>query len=576
MTNITFVTSLLHIYENEYEEYKTVPWRVERFQELVDLGIHLCVYISPEMEDLIRPIETANPDTVKIMRVVACEDTMIAKMLEEHCPDYKLPEYRNEGKDKSKYSIVINSKTEFMSDSVYQNPWNTTHFAWIDFNITYVFSNKEYTYPFLKWMSAQPYIQPDCFVIPGCWDKYDNENSFKITNQVNWRFCGGFFLGDAHSILRFHELYEENFPRFLKEYGTLVWEVNFWAWLERNSDWNPRWYWGDHNDTIVCNIPVDVFASPLVDSTTVVYPYPQLDDPIYRPSSASYLDSSDGRHLVNTRYVNYLYHDEGYYQFFTSEAVIRNKNVISELDPANQWRPVSYREMVETVGMEEHSHGSRGIEDIRLYEHGGKIKYIATTMGYHTTGGTRMVVGEYCVDKTYYENSRLVDSPENNHLEKNWVPLAIQNRENPFYGREVFVYKWSPLQIGELCEVEGEANLRLQIVETIDTSTIPHFRKLKGSSGFIHVGEYLVGVVHFTEEAKPRRYYHMLVALDPVSLRPVRYSDPFCFEKCSIEFCIGFRVYEGEYMFWISRMDRDPALIRIDMEKLPLFREILL
>ena len=165
------------------------------------------------------------------MQILNCEETMIAKMLDEYSPVYKLPGHRNEGKDKAKYSIVINSKTEFMSDTVYKNPWNTTHFAWIDFNITYVFSNKSYTYPFIQWLSSQPYISPGCFIIPGCWDKYDNENSYKIVNQIYWRFCGGFFLADAHSILHFHQLYEENFPRFLKEYHTLVWEVNFWAWL---------------------------------------------------------------------------------------------------------------------------------------------------------------------------------------------------------------------------------------------------------------------------------------------------------------------------------------------------------
>jgi hypothetical protein len=37
----------------------------------------------------------------------------------------------------------------------------------------------------------------------------------------------------------------------------LVWEVNYWAWLEAEGYISPIWYLADHNDTII-NIPTQV------------------------------------------------------------------------------------------------------------------------------------------------------------------------------------------------------------------------------------------------------------------------------------------------------------------------------
>jgi hypothetical protein len=53
--------------------------------------------------------------------------------------------------------------------------------------------------------------------------------------------------------------------------------------------------------------------------------------------------------------------------------------------------------------------------------------------------------------------------------------------------------------------------------------------------------------------------------LDKTTLEPVRISELFYFEQRGIEFCIGFAVMVDEYHFWISRMDRDPALLRVKM-----------
>jgi len=143
---------------------------------------------------------------------------------------------------------------------------------------------------------------------------------------------------------------------------------------------------------------------------------------------------------------------------------------------------------------------------------------------------------------------------------------------SPHDPRELFIYKWAPLEIGA---VTANNNNKLEIIMSYsETIHLPFFKKMKGSSPFVpNMDENeLIGVVHFSEDAKPRRYYHMMLVLDRHTFRPIRYSEPFVFEKPSIEFCIGFaREKEKEkekekdkYLFWISRFDRDPLLVTVD------------
>jgi hypothetical protein len=101
----------------------------------------------------------------------------------------------------------------------------------------------------------------------------------------------------------------------------------------------------------------------------------------------------------------------------------------------------------------------------------------------------------------------------------------------------------------------------------------PWFHKVRGSSLFVDNGEHLVGVVHFSEETTPRRYYHMLVSLDKETFRPLKYSEIFHFQHLGIEFCIGFTIKNGEYVFWISQMDIKPLTISMDINNLKLIYE---
>jgi hypothetical protein len=587
---VTFVTSFYDIYNGDLNAQKTIEWRVERFNEIAGTGINICVYTCPKFAKYIdtvkypnvytgavaprtppTPVElkddtngsilpvfdsdiSSNPIEAGGMRGAAVTPLWIATQ----SAGCQLPDIKNEAKDTAAYMIIINSKTQFMTDAIQKNPFGTTHFAWIDFNISHVLFNKAPSLSYLKDLGQRTFA-PKMFAIPGCWDhKYNNIHIGHVTECIFWRFCGGFFIGDAESILRFGELYKTKYPEFINAHKKLVWEVNFWAWLEVNSDWAPEWYFAGHDDTILTNLSASYFSPKLRDlgSTKTEYNYPVI--PGYHPGSASYLKTG-GKHILNTRYASYWYYPDGGYMFYDGTDIIRTKNVLSILD-GDSLIPHGYDEMDEsTINLPRHNTYSVGIEDIRLYEDesDGRVKYIGTTVGYHGTGGNRMMIGNYDYETWTYSDSRLIQPPTETWCEKNWVPLP---------GGKKFVYKWAPMEIGEI--MDGN---RLEIVQRYeDTVNIPLFSKMKGSAPFIEYDGALIGIIHFSEETKPRHYFHMIVVLDKETFRPVRYSEPFVFENIGIEFCIGFdvSVSDSKYLFWISQFDREPALISIDIDKI--------
>jgi hypothetical protein len=431
-----------------------------------------------------------------------------------------------------------------------------------------VFHKKPETLEYLKVLARRKFIDEPFLIIPGCWDKLPPVDVGQIAEGVYWRFCGGFLLGDSDSIIKFYNLYNEFYPLFLRTHRKLVWEVNFWGWLEANYDWCPRWYRADHNDEII-KIPVDIYTTCLKNELTIqTYPYPQIDT--YEPMQACYI-FYNGKHILNTRYVNYWYWDSGHCHIKHPEDFIISKNLNSQLDPETLM-PLSindreFSEMHdETVGLVSRRCYFYGLEDIRLYEHGGKLKFIATNIDYSPTGSNRMIVGEYHPETLSYSNCRITEPPYESWCEKNWIPIrAPVVQGQPEDDAEYFIYKWFPMEIGRL----DPETYKLNIV-TRYPILAPEFHRARGSTRFIDNGEQLVGLVHLSECTLPRRYYHIMVALDRETLRPMKYSETLSFLHIGIEFCIGFDIRESEYVFWISTWDRNPMMVRIPIDKIPL------
>ena len=231
--NVTFVTSYLKIYDSDYDETKTFEKRLEFFMKIVELNINICLFVSPEYKDVFDLISTKHKN-VNIIEVLSIEDLEFTKLGNKNANLLNLPDRRNHVKDTSNYMFLMNSKIEFIKKTIDINPFNNEYFCWFDFSLPYIF-------------------------MPGCWNfKVGNKDVLK--DSICWRFCGGVFMGDKNSLLSFYDVSISHFEEFLRLTEKLVWEVNYWAWLEASGYISPIWYTADHNDSII-NIPKQVIQT---------------------------------------------------------------------------------------------------------------------------------------------------------------------------------------------------------------------------------------------------------------------------------------------------------------------------
>jgi len=562
---ITFVTAFFNIYKHPINS-ETITKRFDRFKEIAITGIQMCVYTEPDLIDTFNELIKEFPN-IKLMEPINLNDSNIATICSTI--HYTLPNTRNKDKDNDEFMIFINAKYELLENAISINPWNSSFFAWIDFSLSYIFKNLKESQAQLTFLSNLK-LTNNFFIIGG-WEKTKTPLDKLNNDNVVWRFCGGFLFGDTESVKEFTNLSKQYLHVFMNTYKKLTWEVNFWSWLETYVGWKPTWFHTSFDDGII-KIPVQIYCKLLNNSTKITYNYPVHDN--FVPSSASHI-CYKGHHFLNTRYINYLIRDDGSYYFLDPDSHIITKNYVSLLNENSI--PNSYVimdddsiELKETEYPDGSSCNIIGLEDIRLYEYDNKIRFIATNRNFAPINKNRMIIGDYNIETLKYDNCKIIDSPNDADYEKNWIPIVtkdIENIENTSNIVEYFIYSWCPMDI---CKINPETKQLESVKKYYNTINAPNFNKVRGSSIFIDDGDYLLAVVHFSDDIVPRNYYHMLVALNKTTLCPIKYSQPFCFQHIGIEFCIGFWKQDNNYLFWVSKIDRNPCMIKININEIPL------
>lgn len=555
---ITYITSLIYKQNNE-----NIGDLFAHFINFASSGLKIILFIDENHDTTV----FEHFDNIKIIKWTGgLQSTQLWSSIINNETIYELPGNRNPEKDTLEYIMNSHAKYQFIMGAIENKLWDTTHYAWIDFNLFHLFQKKTETKNYLKWLDRLQLN--DVFItLPGCWPELAKDKIDDIMNSVHWRFCGGFILGDDFSMFQTAMKYNKMLVEFVETHKKLVWDFNMLAYMETFCDWRPQWYRADHNDSIVL-ISADLYTRPLTEITRkITYDYPQIPD--YLPASASYLYYNE-KHWINTRYVNYWIYPAGAYHFNNPDRLIENKNVLSELDELTMV-PMTYTTMAEHVGLPVVKGISAGLEDIRLFEWAGGVKYIATSVGFSPNGRSTMIMGDYNIETGEIMGGVPIQSPnQDSWAEKNWIPI-IKKKEVIFADGELkevdelmFIYKWYPLEVGVVEDGgSGGFTKRLKIVDRVYPDNAI-FSKIRGSTMFEEVDDGLLGLVHYSEEHSPRHYYHMMILLDKETFQVKKYSEPFCFEKLGIEFCIGFTVQEwedeidNEYVFWISRHDRDP------------------
>ena len=545
--SVALVTCYYEIYEQPDKSFET---RLDEFIKLAETGLPIYLFCDSSSA-IIFERELQRYPHVLCISSIAVNDLYAFQVRNTiDINEVTLPRDRNMNKDSMNYLLLMNSKTEFIQKAIQIDKWKTEHFAWIDYSLFYIVKNQSSVSHYMKQWTNMYFLEKSYLMMPGCWTQKPDWNMDRILNYPCWRFCGGFFIGSKDRLLDFHESAQSHFYDFVKENKALTWEVNYWSWLEQTNKINPTVYFADHDDSIL-RIPMQSYVIPLAAVyETTTYEYPIVRS--YEPGSASMVKFK-GSMYVNTRFVNYWYTNEGKFGINDVIGNIKTKNIMSELN--DKLIPINYHEMDEkTIGFESKWSRCYGLEDIRLFTYDNKMYYLATNINYTHDSVNSMMMGEYDLPTMTYKNSHFLHSPYKRCMQKNWIPLVW--KEDLW-----FIYRWFPLEIGKLDDKHTLVIHKNYVLKE------DWFRDIRGSSNFVEYKEYLVGIVHFSIDGCPRKYFHRFVALNKETLEPVSYTDNFFFRRIGIEFCLGLEMVNNDYACWISRMDRDPLMLKLDMEK---------
>jgi hypothetical protein len=302
----------------------------------------------------------------------------------------------------------------------------------------------------------------------------------------------------------------------------------------------------NHNEDSVYN-NIDHYMFRMLDIGEKI----ELNQPIYNdfvPTSTS-LIKYNNEILANVRYVNYRIQRDGSYlmsknNILSREEKVRTKNGIIKLN--DKMEPIAnltfmYENIDSKLGKETNI---LGLEDIRLFtDIDDKLKCIATSREFSINSTNSMVICDYNLETNTIENGNIIESPNLNECEKNWIPIGNK-----------IIYKWHPLQLGEI------KNNKLIIDTTKETPSI--FKHLRGSSNIVEYNNEYWCVVHGVKYTTPRKYYHMIVILDK-EYNLKKYSVPFYFETYMIEYCLGVLIENNNLCMSVSRNDSNPIIVKV-------------
>jgi len=235
--DLTYVTSFYKIYGTEDETY------LVNFIRFAEKGAPIILYLDNQCKawgDRLAPYTN-----VQVLYDTQFDDLPVAKLFPKE--QTTLPTSANPAKDTYEYMVLMNSKLEWMMRAAPLA--KTTNIAWIDFGIVKILKNLDAAVSKLN--NVQ--IPADKVLIPGC---YDTPTFPLSMDNVHWRFCGGLIFGSKQTISRFYDLSTKRLTDLAAANPPkLSWEVNVWAYIERDTPDVFQWYKADHNDSIV-NFPV--------------------------------------------------------------------------------------------------------------------------------------------------------------------------------------------------------------------------------------------------------------------------------------------------------------------------------
>jgi hypothetical protein len=232
---VTFVTAF-YVLPNTV---RGVTFYLERLEELIKTGVPLVLYLDATLETEGRRL-TSTYTNVSIPKYVTLDTSWVPE-------NVSLPQFRAEEKDTVGYFCIQLQKLWCLTDAAAHT--TTTHTAWIDTGIFYMFESKEEAKKHLNEIAAADW--PSEILAPGSYDKKGIEGVWELNKHIHyldyvyWNYLGSFLLGPKFG---WADALEEQTSVVKKHLPKLAWEVNYWSKMDAFT-----WYYADHNLSILVN-----------------------------------------------------------------------------------------------------------------------------------------------------------------------------------------------------------------------------------------------------------------------------------------------------------------------------------
>lgn len=211
----TIVTSLYDIRSKEnntFDNIKKMEHYLKLGNDLLALDIPMIIFTERKLYDQIYNLRPKHLREITKINVIEFEDTSYYKdipKLKNNLNEYKIGNINLE-KDTPFYFIVNNNKFYCMETSIKDNPFNCTHFVWIDFGICHNVKNINHI---RRWVSSIPDKIRQMEINP----YIENIPPKDYFHLVYHNMAGSLFSGSSENILKYCQLFRQKWDQILNE-----------------------------------------------------------------------------------------------------------------------------------------------------------------------------------------------------------------------------------------------------------------------------------------------------------------------------------------------------------------------
>jgi hypothetical protein len=240
----TIVSAFLN---NAPRAFRSIDKYVEFGIPLLKSNIPKVIFVDETMYEKIKEYEN---DNTKIILYDTSESYLHQYMNKEYLSNYSLDTTVSSATT-IEYLFIQCNKTEWVKKAIDANYFNTENFIWLDFGIRHIWrgENEKFTKT-IQSLGSKNYN--DKIRIASIWDTNITYN-FNIFKNVIWYFAGGAFGGNAQSLLVFSQKMKDKCVEIILKEKTIMWEVNIWHLIYKESPDLFLCYKCDHNDSIIEN-----------------------------------------------------------------------------------------------------------------------------------------------------------------------------------------------------------------------------------------------------------------------------------------------------------------------------------